>query len=851
MLSRWASLLLVALPLAAQAQTASVGLPFVEPLAPFVRSALVVGGRQQPNRARRGVLVRAGAGVFACFDPDLLRWSVVWRTPEPTDEPITRASMAAVSYPDAKAKAHDVPRPVGELLCTTRERVGANGGVLPLAADPRRARLSDGRTPVGPLPPDVGQMVGVDLCGFVPVLRYQVDGVAIREVLTASARGRLDRTVAVAASERAIVLRLADAGERFDARTARVEGDQLPLLSVHGAGVELRADAEHGVWLVVQPGPARTFGVVRSIAPVLAGPLQVPAVPAAAFPARAPVAVAATAPATVQGPLSVQELALPDAACGRAVRPMDVAFLADGTMLLVTLDGDVWRVEGLVGRRLRWRRVAAGLFESTAIEVDAAGRVYVLGRDQVTELVDVDADGVFDRYDNAADGFLQSLNTRDYAMSMVLEPDGSFLVAKGGIDDGSGPWPEMGPHRGAVLRLRRDGRVDVLGRGMRLPYVGRRKDGAVFASDQQGHWIPSTPIYRLADNAAGVPEFGFVPTRHAAGAAGAVATPVLWFPYRSNRSGAGFATLDRRGFPSLADRFVQIAWDGRVFVLATPADGVAFGYRLPVQLSFPSLNGDSHPETGTFYVAGIGISGYRPMTERFAGLAAIRQVAAMPAPVAWLVEPDRLVVRFGQPVPEGMALEVASLKAWDIRRTRRYGSGHFRWDGQPGEHALQPAAVRLADGRRELRLDLGGDRLFRSSILHLHVQVRPDGEPDYALELFCRPAHLERPDQRQLAALRDAVAVALEPGEAARGAELFQRYACAGCHSRSGERLVGPPLDGVATRHAQGLDAFLRESILQPGKQVAKGYAATMPSFEGVIPPQDVAHLIAYLRTLR
>ena len=42
------------------------------------RSALVVDGEWQ-NRTRRGVLVPLSGGLWACFDPDLLRWAAIWR----------------------------------------------------------------------------------------------------------------------------------------------------------------------------------------------------------------------------------------------------------------------------------------------------------------------------------------------------------------------------------------------------------------------------------------------------------------------------------------------------------------------------------------------------------------------------------------------------------------------------------------------------------------------------------------------------------------------------------------------------------------------------------------------------
>ena len=92
---------------------------------------------------------------------------------------------------------------------------------------------------------------------------------------------------------------------------------------------------------------------------------------------------------------------------------------------------------------------------------------------------------------------------------------------------------------------------------------------------------------------------------------------------------------------------------------------------------------------------------------------------------------------------------------------------------------------------------------------------------------------------------------------AKRGQRLFVRYGCSGCHA-SGSTTHAPPLEGI---HGQLVpleggqfirvdDAYLRDSILEPTKQIAAGYAPVMPSFKGIIPEGDLIELVAYLKTL-
>jgi cytochrome c oxidase subunit 2 len=89
------------------------------------------------------------------------------------------------------------------------------------------------------------------------------------------------------------------------------------------------------------------------------------------------------------------------------------------------------------------------------------------------------------------------------------------------------------------------------------------------------------------------------------------------------------------------------------------------------------------------------------------------------------------------------------------------------------------------------------------------------------------------------------------------GRELFSRFGCSGCHGGHGTTRA-PPLEGLygsPVPLSNGTtviadDAYLGDSILQPGKQIVASYAPVMPSFAGVISPGDVAKLVAYIKSL-
>ncbi|MFE8069441.1 cytochrome c oxidase subunit II [Marinobacteraceae bacterium S3BR75-40.1] len=90
------------------------------------------------------------------------------------------------------------------------------------------------------------------------------------------------------------------------------------------------------------------------------------------------------------------------------------------------------------------------------------------------------------------------------------------------------------------------------------------------------------------------------------------------------------------------------------------------------------------------------------------------------------------------------------------------------------------------------------------------------------------------------------------------GRKLFQSYGCSGCHhGKSSVR--APSLDGIYGRTvplASGDtievdEAYLRDSILQPQKQVVAGFTPIMPSFKGQISEGEIFQIIAYIKSLK
>ena len=91
-------------------------------------------------------------------------------------------------------------------------------------------------------------------------------------------------------------------------------------------------------------------------------------------------------------------------------------------------------------------------------------------------------------------------------------------------------------------------------------------------------------------------------------------------------------------------------------------------------------------------------------------------------------------------------------------------------------------------------------------------------------------------------------------GDPVNGESLFVSQACSGCHRTDADTLTGPGMSGIAERAASrkpplSADAYMAESIRDPGVFLVEGFDALMPALTQLT-DQDVADLIAYLKTI-
>jgi cytochrome c oxidase subunit 2 len=94
---------------------------------------------------------------------------------------------------------------------------------------------------------------------------------------------------------------------------------------------------------------------------------------------------------------------------------------------------------------------------------------------------------------------------------------------------------------------------------------------------------------------------------------------------------------------------------------------------------------------------------------------------------------------------------------------------------------------------------------------------------------------------------------------AVQGERIVKKSGCLNCHAVDGKEKIGPNFRGLygSTVFLEGgksvtaEEEYLRESIVDPGAKIVKGYPNVMPTFKVSIPPEDVKAVVEYLKTLK
>lgn len=404
-------------------------------------------------------------------------------------------------------------------------------------------------------------------------------------------------------------------------------------------------------------------------------------------------------------------------------------FLPDGTAFLCTMQGDVWRVQGLDDKleRVRWRRIASGLHHALGLVV-ADKSVYVLGRDQITRLVDLNGDGETDFYECFSNAFVTSAAGHDFICGLERDTAGNFYIASGNQ---------------GLVRIAADGKkAGVLATGFRNPDgLALLASGSITVPCSEGEWTPASMICEVRAGAK-LPYFGYGGPRNGK----PPELPLVYLPRGlDNSSGGQIVVPDDRWGP-LKAQIIHFSFGAgtHFLVLRDEVAGQSQGATVPLAGEFLSgaHRGRFNPKDGQLYVSGS--AGWGTYTVADGSFQRVRYTGApVQLPCGFHVHENGVLVRFTQAVDRALAKQPGShfAQCWNYRYSAGYGSPEFS-PRHPGTKGHDPQAIAsahvLADGHS---IFLEMPDLQPVNQLHLHLRV--DAGP--AHDLFATVHKLDGP----------------------------------------------------------------------------------------------------------
>lgn len=592
------------------------------------------------------------------------------------------------------------PRTAGEVHFETADGPGwANPATGRF--DEARVRGLDGRH-FGPFPREWLRYRGLYRHGQHVVVSYDVGGTAVLEshaVEWLEGVPVFVRTLNVAASQQDLRVRLANAGA-----TVGLRGGERDWLSTEDGFVTLSIPAASTpVRLAVTIAASVAVGVddrpmseraPRDLTPwTQGGPAQW------VDPIFTPVVES-----DATGPFAWARLTLPLSNPWRArLRPSGLDFLPDGRAAVVcTWDGDVWRVDGIEpgSPALRWRRIAAGLFQPLGIRI-RGGEIFVACRDQIVRLRDLNGDGEADHYENFNSDHQVTEHFHEFAMGLQTDATGNFYYAKSARHART----PLVPHHGTLLKVSADGATtEILANGFRAANgVCVNEDGTFYVTDQEGNWMPMNRINRVERGRFYGNMWSYGAPADESDAA--MEPPVCWIDKAFDRSPGELVRVEGPGWGTMDGTLLNLSYGrGRMEIVLQERAGDRWQgavCALPIP-DFPTgvMRGRIHPVTGELYVCGLSAWGSSQMLQE-GGVYRLRRTRA-PAwvPTAWHVTAGGVELTFSDPLPrtgDGRTMD-ADVKAWGLKRSANYGSARI------AEMTWPVTSVEVAEDRRRLRL---------------------------------------------------------------------------------------------------------------------------------------------------
>ncbi|MEQ9216400.1 MAG: DUF6797 domain-containing protein [Cyclobacteriaceae bacterium] len=359
-----------------------------------------------------------------------------------------------------------------------------------------------------------------------------------------------------------------------------------------------------------------------------------------------------------------------------------IDFFKDANQAAVcTTDGDVWTIVGLTdgGTTLTWKRIATGLFQPLGIKV-VDEKIYVICRDQLVRLDDLNGDGETDYYYSFNHDHQVTDHFHEFAMGLQTDPQGNFYYAKSGRH----ARESLIPQHGTLIKVSKDGfRSEIIATGFRAANgVCINPDGTFLVTDQQGFWNPMNRINWIEGKGKFYGNmWGYNPPKDTSRAA--MEPPAVWVDMKYDRSPSELLWVDSEQWGPLNGALLSLSYGyGKIQLVLHEK---VKGQRQAGVIDFPGVSfmtgvmrGRFNPEDQQLYTCGMSAWGTNQMIKG-GGLYRVRYTGKpLTIPVGLSAQTDGVQLEFAKAIDkDSLEPENFNVQTWDIVRSSRYGSERY------------------------------------------------------------------------------------------------------------------------------------------------------------------------------
>ncbi|HEY0550458.1 MAG TPA: DUF6797 domain-containing protein [Verrucomicrobiae bacterium] len=390
------------------------------------------------------------------------------------------------------------------------------------------------------------------------------------------------------------------------------------------------------------------------------------------------------------------------------IRCSGLDFFSDASRAAVcSVSGDVWLLSNIDDKldRVTWKRYATGLFQPLGLKI-VDDQVYVLGRDQITRLHDLNNDGEADFYENFNNDIAAFQEYHEFALDLQTDSQGNFYFAKGGnLGDA------RHPHNGCVIKVSRDGsKLEVVANGLRAPNgMGVGPHDEISVSDNEGNWVPSSRFSIIKPGGF----YGHVNNAHRTPKPTTYDNPVCWLPKNADNSSGGQVWVEsKRWGPFDGDMLFTSYGHCALFkVLLDKVDGEYQGgvVKFPLRFDTGIMRGRFNKKDGQLYVAGLNV--WQSDGARKGAVHRVRYTGKpVNMPTKLHATKQGVELSFTSPLDESTATDVGNwnVEQWNYKWTSDYGSPEFKVSNPnaKGHDKVEVKSVKLSADKKTALLEI-------------------------------------------------------------------------------------------------------------------------------------------------